>query len=133
MRQLEEGFFVSGQIRPEDVPDLAARGIRTIVNNRPDGEVPGQPEGGMIGSAAREAGLAYHAIPLRQLNAEAVEETERVLQAAEQPILAFCAVGARSTYLWALARSGQGEDADTLTDRAAAAGYDLAPIRRFMR
>jgi uncharacterized protein (TIGR01244 family) len=133
MRRLEEGFFVSGQIRPEDVPELAAGGIRTIVNNRPDGEMPGQPEGEAIAAAVREAGLAYQAIPLSQLNAEAVEATDRMLRAAEQPILAFCAVGARSTYLWALARSGQGEDADTLADRAAAAGYDLAPIRRFMR
>ncbi|HZG44643.1 MAG TPA: TIGR01244 family sulfur transferase [Allosphingosinicella sp.] len=133
MRQLEEGFFVSGQVAVEDVPSLAARGIRTIINNRPDGEVPGQPESGMIGIAAREAGLAYHFLPLSQLNAEAVEATGKVLEAAEGPILAFCAVGARSTYLWALARSSAGADADTLTEQAAAAGYDLAPIRRFMR
>ena len=133
MRQLEDEFFVSGQIAVEDVPSLAAQGIRTIVNNRPDGEVPGQPESGMIGIAAREAGLAYHFVPMSQLSAEAVEETERVLNAAEGPILAFCAAGTRSTYLWALARSSGGADADTLADKAAAAGYDLTPIRRFMR
>jgi uncharacterized protein (TIGR01244 family) len=68
-----------------------------------------------------------------QLSAEAVEETERVLNAAEGPILAFCAAGTRSTYLWALARSSGGADAETLAEQAAAAGYDLTPIRRFMR
>jgi len=81
LKQLEPGMFVAGQIWPEEVPALAARGIALIVNNRPDDEAPGQPSGA----------------------------------------------------LWALARSLDGETGDTLFERAAAAGYDLAPIRRFLR
>jgi uncharacterized protein (TIGR01244 family) len=131
MRQLEEGMFVAGQIRPEDVPEFAARGIRTIVNNRPDGEAPGQPEGAAIARAAEAAGIAYAAIPVTRLTSDAVDEMRAVLERADGPVLAFCAVGARSTYLWALARAGE-LDADELEVRAAEAGYDLAPIRPYL-
>ena len=133
MRRLEEGFSVAGQIAPAQVPDLAAQGIRMIINNRPDGEAPGQPEGEEIRAAAEAAGIAYRAIPVRQLDPGAVAQTGRALDEAEGPVLAFCAVGTRSTYLWALARSAQGADADDLVQRAFAAGVDLEPIRRFLR
>jgi uncharacterized protein (TIGR01244 family) len=133
MRRLEEGFFVSGQVAPGDLHALAAHGIRMIINNRPDGEVPGQPIGDDIARAAEAAGLAYRSIPIRQLEPGAVKATAQALDEADGPILAFCAVGTRSTYLWALARSNQGADADALTGKALAAGVDLTPIRRFLR
>ena len=64
MRRLEEGRFVAGQIRPEDVPAIAAAGIGLVVNNRPDGEEPGQPESAGIEAAARAAGIDYRHIPV---------------------------------------------------------------------
>jgi uncharacterized protein (TIGR01244 family) len=133
MRRLEDGFLVAGQIRPEEVPTLAADGIAMIINNRPDGEGPGQPQGEEIARAADAAGIAYRAIPVRQLERESVQATLAALEEAKGPVLAFCAAGTRSTYMWALARSAQGADADQLVARALAAGVDLTPIRRFMR
>jgi uncharacterized protein (TIGR01244 family) len=133
MRRLEEGFFVAGQIAPAEMPQLAAQGIRMIVNNRPDGEVPGQPRAEEIRTAAEAAGIAYRGIPVRQLEPGSVEEMGRALDEAEGPVLAFCAAGTRSTYLWALARSARGADADALAQMALAAGVDLSPIRRFLR
>ena len=136
MKQLEPNLFVSGQIAPEDIPALAAAGVTMIVNNRPDGEVRGQPEGGLIASAAREAGIDYRTIQISQLTGDAVDDTARLLADADgkgATLLAFCASGTRSTYLWALARSSQGRDADALVQAAAEAGYDLTPIRRFLR
>lgn len=133
LRQLEDQTAVAGQIRPEEVPDLAARGIRMIVNNRPDGEEPGQPSASAIEAAAAEAGIGYRFIPVAQLTSEAVEAMQAALADAEGPVLAFCKSGTRSTYLWALARSRMGEDGDALAEKAARAGYDLAPIRRFLR
>ncbi len=133
MRQLEDEVFVSGQIAPADVPALAAQGISMIINNRPDGEAPGQPAGEAIAQAAAAAGLSYRAIPIRQLEPGAVEATAAALRDAGGPVLAFCAAGTRSTFLWALARSAEGADADDLSRRALAAGVDLTPIRRFLR
>lgn len=133
IRKLDETMSVSGQISPAEIPQLAAQGIRMIVNNRPDGEAPGQPRAEEIRVAAEAAGIAYRAIPVRQLDPGSVEEMGRALGEAEGPVLAFCAAGTRSTYLWALARSARGADADALTQMALAAGVDLTPIRRFLR
>jgi uncharacterized protein (TIGR01244 family) len=133
LRQLDETTFVAGQIAPDDMPALAARGIRLVINNRPDGEEAGQPTAEAISAAATGAGIAYAYVPVAQLTGEAIEEMEAALRKADGPVLAFCRSGTRSTYLWALARNRMGEEADGLAGKAAAAGYDLGPIMRFMR
>ena len=132
MKQLDDRLSVSGQILPDDVAGLAAQGIRTLINNRPDGEEADQPSAAEIESAAREAGLGYRHVPIGQLTPEAIEAMREAIE-ADGPILAFCRSGTRSTYLWALARSLQGADGETLVEQAAAAGYDLTPISRFLR
>ena len=63
---LDAAFLVSPQIQPGDVAAAAAMGVTTIVNNRPDGEEPGQPAGAEIEAAARAAGLAYRPISRRR-------------------------------------------------------------------
>ena len=132
VRQLDDQTSVSGQIRPEDVPHLAAQGFRTIVNTRPDGEQPGQPTAAAIEDAARAAGLAYHHIPVAGgFSPDQVGAMGQAL--AHGPVFAFCAAGTRSTYLWALARAAAGEDADSLVAKAAAAGYDLRPLLPHLR
>ena len=133
MRKLDETMFVAGQIAPADMAVLAATGIRLIINNRPDGEEPGQPAAEEIGAAARAEGIAVAEVPVAQLTGEAIEQMAAALRSADGPVLAFCRSGTRSTYLWALARNRMGEEAGSLAEKAAAAGYDLGPIMRFMR
>lgn len=131
MRKLDESTWVAGQIRPKDVAGLAARGIRTVINNRPNDEEPGQPRSSEIEAAARAAGLRYRWIPVAHgLNPQQIGDMAEAL--AEGPALAFCKSGTRSTYLWALAKSAAGEDGETTMRRAADAGYDLTPIRRLL-
>lgn len=131
--QLDEQTAVAGQIQPEQVRDLAARGFRLIVNNRPDHEEPGQPRGAEIEAAAASAGVDYRHIPIAQLTPEAIEAMRQALAEAPGPVLAFCKMGTRSIYLWALARTLAGAGGEELAAKAAAAGYDLTPIRRFLR
>jgi hypothetical protein len=54
------------------------------------------------------------------------------LKGADGKVLAYCRSGTRSTLLWALAESAQGGDPDSLTNMAAKAGYDVAPVRPLM-
>ena len=42
--KLTDKVAVSGQISPTQVASIASQGFRVIVNNRPDGEDPGQPD-----------------------------------------------------------------------------------------
>ena len=64
------------------------------------------------------------------------EPTKRLekaaLSTAEGPVLAFCKSGMRSVFLWALARAQMGDDAETIAAKAAAAGYDVSPIRAYL-
>ena len=128
-------MIVAGQIHPEELPSLAGIGVTMIVNNRPDGEEPGQPAGAEIEAAAREAGIYYRHIPVGKdgLSSDLVEAMAGAMAETEGTILAFCRSGTRSTYLWALAASRLGADGDVLVEKAAAAGYDLAPLARFLR
>lgn len=129
MKKLDEGMFVAGQIRPEDVAEASRHGVTTIVNNRPDGEELGQPAAVEIEAAARAAGIAYVHIPIAGgFSPDQVAAMARALDEAEGPVLAFCRTGTRSTFLWALARAGAGADGAEIMRKAARAGYDLTPI-----
>ena len=41
--QLTDNIGVAGQISLDQVRGIAAAGYKVLVNNRPDGEEPGQP------------------------------------------------------------------------------------------
>lgn len=133
MKLLDDDMWVAGQIAPEDVAGLAARGVTRIVNNRPDGEEPGQPTGAQIEAAASAAGLVYTHIPVAGgMSSDLVEAMAEALEPSGR-VLAFCKSGTRSTFLWALARARMGDDPQELHAKAAAAGYDLSPIFRSMQ
>lgn len=128
MRRLDATTLVASQIQPGEVAGL---GVRMLVNNRPDGEEPGQPSSAEMESAARAAGIAYCHIPIAGGFSEA--DVEAMARALDQgPALAFCRSGTRSTYLWALARASRGETPEALAARAEAAGYDLSPIQAIL-
>ena len=133
MKHLDGKTLVGGQILPEQMQALAAQGVTTIVNNRPDFEAPNQPVSAALGAAAEAAGLAYHHIPVAGgFSQDQVEAMAEALAASSGKVVAFCLSGTRSTYLWALARAAQGADADLLIAQAAAAGYDLRPIANYL-
>ncbi|MES2339789.1 MAG: TIGR01244 family sulfur transferase [Pseudomonadota bacterium] len=131
IRKIDDHTSVAPQISPEEVVAIAKAGYAEIVNNRPDDEEPGQPSGAEIAAAAEAAGIAYRAIPVTHagFSGAQVEAMANALTAAAGPVLAFCRSGTRSAHLWALARARMGDDPQTLTDKAAGAGYDIGGIR----
>jgi len=132
-RRLDDHVLVSGQIAPEEVAEAATQGVTMIVNNRPDGEAPGQPTSAEIQAAAARAGMSYRHIPVAGgLSPHQVQDMADALGASDGKVLAFCRSGTRSTYLWALARAQAGDDADEIVGKAAAAGYDLTPMRGYL-
>jgi uncharacterized protein (TIGR01244 family) len=122
-----EVLVATRQLRPEDIAAAASLGVAAIVNNRPDGEEPGQPDSTEIEAAALAAGLLYRHIPVAGgFPPSAVAAMADTLD--EGPALLFCRSGTRSAWLWALARASRGVDADILLGQAAAAGYDVRPV-----
>jgi len=131
--KLDDRIFVSGQVFPQDMAAMAALGVTTIVNNRPDGEEPGQPSGDEIAEAAQAAGLLYRAVPIAGgIEPGQIETLAMLMDNCEGRLLLYCRTGTRSAYLWALARRGGGLSGDEVIARAAAAGYDLTAIRRLL-
>ncbi|MEO1091792.1 MAG: TIGR01244 family sulfur transferase [Pseudomonadota bacterium] len=128
-KALVDGFYVAPQLRHDDFPAAAAAGIRTIINNRPDGEAADQLSHAAARDAAKSAGLAYHYLPVvnGQLTMETVQALRALMGEVEQPILAYCRSGTRSTFLWAFA-SAPDVDGETIVEAAASAGYDVSGI-----
>lgn len=129
-RKIDDSISVAPQIGVEEIAAAKAQGFTMIINNRPDEEEPGQPAGAEIEAAAKAAGLDYVAIPITHagFSRPQVEAMQAALARADGPVLAFCRSGTRSTFVWALAKGADGEDADTLMNKAADAGYNIAPI-----
>lgn len=120
-------YAVAPQIALEDMAALAAQGFKTVINNRPDAEVPPALGSEAMRAAAEAAGLHYVENPVINgaMTLEMVTAQGAALADAPGPILAYCRSGTRSTIMWALARAGQ-EPTDALLAAAAQAGYDIA-------
>ena len=131
IRRIDDTISVAPQISAGDVAEAKALGFVAIVNNRPDGEEPGAPQGDEIGTAVATAGLAYAAIPITHsgFSHPQIDAMVAALKGADGPVLAYCRSGTRSCNLWALARAKMGDDPAVLIAKGAAAGYDLNGIR----
>lgn len=134
MRQLDDQVTVSGQIQPGEVAELKRQGITAIINNRPDGEEPGQPLGKDIEAAAEEAGIAYHSVPIiRGIGPGEIEPMRELFEAnSDGKILAFCKSGTRSALAWAVARHEDGMKREEIEERASKAGIDLTPVAHLL-
>ena len=129
-RDLDERVMVSPQIAADDIAAAKAQGVTLIVNNRPDGEAPDEPQGAEIEAAATAAGLDYVAIPVGHggFAATQVDAMAAALTGTKGKTLAYCRSGTRSTLLWSLARAKLGDAPDALKAKANTAGYDLTPV-----
>lgn len=132
IRLLSDDFAVSSQIDAMDFAVLRARGIRTVINNRPDEEAGGtHMQSSVAAELARAHGIDYVYMPVTGLDvteADSVEAFRSALEKSNGPVLAHCAAGMRSTILWGLSQKNE-LDADEIVDRAAKAGYDLDIVR----
>ncbi|MFA7263213.1 MAG: TIGR01244 family sulfur transferase [Caulobacter sp.] len=129
-RRVTEDFSVSPQIEPADMAEAAAQGFTLVINNRPDGEVEGQPTSTEMEAAARAAGLDYVHIPVTGgPTPDQVEAQRLAVEDADGPVLAFCRSGTRSIVTWSLgqALSGMRSRGD-LAALGRGAGYDLSGV-----
>ena len=121
------------QPTPEDIGELADRGYRSIIGNRPDDETPDQPKWNDLKAAALARGMEAVHIPVvaSQIGGANIRAFREALERLPKPIAAFCRTGTRSTLLWALAN-----EASLTTDErikiAAKEGYDLEPFRALL-
>jgi len=104
MKQVTENFWVAPQISQADIDDARAHGITLIINNRPDGEDPGQPAAAAHAEAARALGMDYQHLPVvgGAISSDQVQAFQDALAAAPGPVLAHCRSGTRSLVLYTI-------------------------------
>ena len=109
-KPLGDGLTASAQLGLADFAELARQGVTLVINNRPDGEAPGQLSAAQGRQAADQAGLAYRHIPVKlaTLRAEDIDLFGDAVAAASGPVHANCASGHRSAILWALSQIRRG-------------------------
>ena len=114
-----------------DIADLAQRGYRSVICNRPDGESDDQPSWAELEAAAAQQGLESRHIPvvMGQITDEQVAEFREALETLPKPVAVFCRSGTRAALLWALANQAN-LTVDERIAIAAKEGYDLEPFRQ---
>jgi uncharacterized protein (TIGR01244 family) len=130
IRRLTATYAVSPQIAPEDMATIRAAGFTTIIDNRPDGEIPGHLHTAAMRAAAEAAGLAFVVNPVigGAMTMDNVTAQGSAIDAAAGPVLAYCASGNRSSQVWALAMAGR-MATDDLIALPARFGYQLEGLR----
>ena len=132
--QLETDVYVASQLTEKDFAALAARGIRSVVANRPDGEAEGQLPSARAAETAKRHGISFRYLPVASFDVteeEAVAAQARALAELPGPVLFYCRTGNRSTILWAQAAAPR-LGAGAAMQRASRAGFDLAELREFI-
>jgi len=130
IRQITPTYAVAPQIDPGDLPQIAAAGFKAIICNRPDAENPASHQAAAMEAAAQAAGLGFTYIPVTHqgLNMDMVNGQAAAMQAADGPVLAYCASGTRSSIVWSLSQAGK-MPTDEIIGATAKAGYELSGMR----
>ncbi|WP_223177090.1 TIGR01244 family sulfur transferase [Sphingomonas rhizophila] len=127
---LTPNVTVLAQPSVAQISELADRGYRSIIGNRPEGESADQPEWNDLKAAATARGMEAVQIPVvaSAITAADIDAFTEALERLPKPIAAFCRTGTRSALLWALANQAS-LTVDERIAIAAKEGYDLEPFR----
>ncbi|MFN6924054.1 MAG: TIGR01244 family sulfur transferase [Tabrizicola sp.] len=130
IRAITPDYAVSPQIEPADLPAIKAAGYVTVIDNRPDSEIPPPLHTAAMRAAAEALGLRFVANPVigGMLTMDNVTAQAAAIAASPGPVFAYCASGNRSSIVWALANAGK-RPVDELVGLPARFGYQLDHLR----
>ena len=126
-------FSSCPQIIETDIPEVAALGFKTIINNRPDKEGgPEQPLSDDLKHAAEKAGLAYVHIPAipGNITQDNIAAGAAFIANAPTPILGFCKTGVRAANLYKMASGKTGSQYKSVFAKACDWAKSKCLIRR---
>ena len=129
--QLTDTLSVAGQITPQDIPGIAAKGITVVVCNRPDGEVPQQATMDEIEAACNATGLLFVRYPVTAMDFPGpdLEGLGDLFDDPGQSVLAYCRTGTRCANLWVATRDPA--DQTEAVQIARDIGFDLSMVIRY--
>lgn len=130
IRAITPDYAVSPQIEPGDLPAIKAAGYVTVIDNRPDGEIPSNLHTDEMRMAAEALGLTFVANPVigGAMTMDNVTSQGAAIAASPGPVFAYCASGNRSSVVWALSQAGK-HPLEDLVGLPARFGYQLDHLR----
>jgi uncharacterized protein (TIGR01244 family) len=130
IRPITPDYAVSPQIEPGDLVAIKAAGYVTIIDNRPDGEIPPHLHAETMRHAAAALGLTFVVNPVigGMMTMDNVQAQGAAIAASAGPVFAYCASGNRSSVVWALSQAGK-RPVDELVGLPARFGYQLDHLR----
>ena len=129
IRALTPSYAVSPQIDPSDLTAIKAAGYTTVIDNRPDGEIPETLQTERMRMAAEALGLVFVVNPVTpgQFTDKVIDIQRAAVAAATGPVFAYCASGNRCSCVWALMNAGA-LPLEDLVGTPAKFGYNLTPL-----
>ncbi len=131
IRHPEPELYAAGQPAAEQWSGIAASGVTTVINLRPESEQPGRDERSEVDAA----GMRYVALPVAgadDISAANADALMQALRQADGPVLVHCASGNRVGALLALgaARAGMPVEEAIAYGRSAGLGSAEAVVRK---
>lgn len=120
-KPLAGAVWVTEQINETQLADIKAKGLRAVVDLRPDGEAADQPPSTVVARAAQASGLGFSYIPVPHgdIPTTAVDALDRALARSDKPLLLYCHSGRRAARTWALAEASRPGGLDAAAIQAA--------------
>ncbi|MEI6099975.1 MAG: TIGR01244 family sulfur transferase [Alphaproteobacteria bacterium] len=109
IRALTDVYAVSPQIELEDLAAIKAAGFTTVIDNRPDGEIPDHLAAQVMATAAKALGLEFIVNPLDpgRFTPDNIRIQANACANATGPVFAYCASGNRCSVIWAMMNAGK--------------------------
>jgi uncharacterized protein (TIGR01244 family) len=109
IRALTDDYAVSPQIDLADLAAIKAAGFTTVIDNRPDGEIPGHLAAAQMATAAKALGLEFVINPLipGTFTPDNIRIQAQACADATGPVFAYCASGNRCSVIWAMMNAGK--------------------------
>lgn len=131
LTQLDGKLSVTAQIAPGAPREFADAGVRTLINNRPDDEEPGQLNHDDARAEAEAVGLSYlyQPVTMTTIDRAAIDAFADAVAQSPGPVVAHCRSGTRCYTLWAAGKVlRNGADPDRLIAEATTRGFDISAL-----
>jgi uncharacterized protein (TIGR01244 family) len=130
---LNGDIFLTSQLAPEHMRPLRNKGIRSVIDIRPDGEAAGQPSSDELSAASIRRGMKFHYVPVphETIPDEAVDALRNALTQAPRPTVLYCRTGRRAARTFALAEASRvdGPDTQAILEMVRSAGFTTDDLR----
>lgn len=131
IKNLTTDYSCSAQITLEDLEELHAQGVKSLICFRPDGEHVSQPMFDELTCKASELGIVCYYLPyeIEQVSPGLLASMYSAIEGAPKPAHAFCKTGRRAALPIAFSRMRGGENFETVIDEFKEIGFDVLVVK----